>query len=139
MFMRKVARRRRRGAAAIEMALLAPPLCFMAVATVDFGRVYYASATISNCARNGAIYASDPIYSATSPYASVQEATLADAGNVSPTPTVSSSTGTDSRGDPSVSVTVSCPFTTIMTYPGIPTSTTIARTVQMRVAATTPN
>jgi Flp pilus assembly protein TadG len=139
MIPRRAACRRRRGAAAIEMALLAPPLCFLAVATVDFGRVFYAMSTISNCARNGAFYASDPLYSSTSPYASIQQAALADAGNLAPAPTVSSSTGTDSLGHAYTSVTVSYPFTTIMTYPGIPSSTTYSRTVQMRVASTTPN
>lgn len=132
-------RRRRRGAAAIEMALLAPTLIYLAVATVDFGRVFYATATISNCARNGAFYANDPIYSATSPYSSISQAALADASNISPTPTVTSSNGTDSMGNAYVSVTVSYQFTTIMDYPGIPSTTSISRTVQMRVAATTPN
>ena len=139
MIIRRIARRWRRGAAAIEMALLTPPLAFMAVATVDFGRIFYASSTISNCARNGAFYASDPVYSATSPYTNVTQAALADAPNLSPTPTVTSSNGTDSQGNAYVSVTVNYTFTTIMTYPGIPSTTNLSRTVQMRVAATSPN
>ncbi len=137
--MRRIARRWHRGAAAIEMALLLPPLAFLAVATVDFGRVFYATSTISNCARNGAFYASDPLYSSTSPYASIQQAALADAGNLTPTPTVTTASGTDTMGNAYESVTVTYQFSTIFTYPGIPSSSTISRTVQMRVAQASPN
>ena len=139
MMFRGLTRRCRRGAAAIEMALLAPPLTFMAVATVDFGRIFYATSTISNCARNGAFYASDPLYAATSPYSSVQQAALADAVGLSPSPTVTSSTGTDASGNPYASVTVSYTFSTIMNYPGIASSSAVSRSVQMRVADATPN
>ena len=120
-------------------ALLTPPLSFMAVATVDYGRILYASSTISNCARNGAFYLSDPVYTPTSPYTSVTQAVLADASNLSPTPTVTSTNGTDSQGNAYVSVTVNYTFATLVTYPGIPSSTNLSRTVQMRVAATSPN
>jgi Flp pilus assembly protein TadG len=57
-------RRARRGAAAVETALLPPFLCFVLLATVEFGRVFYYSVIVSNCARNGALmgslYASTP-------------------------------------------------------------------------------
>jgi Flp pilus assembly protein TadG len=116
------------------MALLAPPLAFLAVVTVDFGRILYASSTISNCARNGAFYSCDPDYTSTSPYTSIQQAALADAGNLSPTPTVTSSTGNDTMGNQYIAVTVSYQFQTLMSYPGIPSSTNLSRTVQMRIA-----
>ena len=134
MFIRRAGRRCRRGAAAVEMALLTPVLAFIMVMTVDFGRIFYATSTIANCARNGAFYACDPDYTSTSPYTSISQAALADAGNLSPTPTVTSTNGTDTAGNAYVSVTVSYSFSTIMTYPGIPSSTSISRTVQMRVA-----
>jgi Flp pilus assembly protein TadG len=133
MIMRRIARRWRRGAAAVEMALLTPPLAFMAVAVTDYGRILYASATIANCARNGAFYSSCPVYAATSPYSGVQQAALADAGNLTPTPTVTSSSGTDTSGNAYVTVTVSYQFSTIMSYPGIPSTTNLSRTVQMRL------
>ena len=138
MFLCKGRQRRRRGLAATELALLTPPLVFLAVATADFGRIFYATSILANCARNGAFYQSDALYAATSPYSGVTQAALADAGNLSPTPTVSTSTLTDSMGQPSVSVTVSYTFTTIMSYPGIASTTNLARTVQMRMAAATP-
>ena len=81
---------------------------------------------------------SDPVYTPTSPYTSVSQAALADACNISPTPTVTSSNGTDTMGNAYVSVSVTYPFTTIISYPGIADSTTISRTVQMRVAAVSP-
>ena len=121
------------------MAIVLPPLVFLALAVVDFGRIYYYTDVISNCARNGAIYVSDPLAQAQSPYASVSAAALADASNLSPAPTVSSSTGTDGAGNAYVAVTVSYTYSTIVNYPGIPSTTNLTRTVQVRVAPTTPN
>ncbi len=50
----------RRGVAVVELAVLLPLLVFLFVVTVDFARVYYFSLTLQNCARAGAMYASDP-------------------------------------------------------------------------------
>ncbi len=55
-----VERRSRRAAAALELALVLPILAFLLVVIVDFCRVHYYSVTLSNCARSGALYASDP-------------------------------------------------------------------------------
>ncbi len=129
----------RPAAATVELAVLAPFLVFLFVAVLDYGRIFYDSLTIENCARNGALYGSDPIAAAESPYSSITQAALADASNLSPTPTVTSSNGTDSSGNPYVEVTVSYSFQTLVAYPGIPQTTQISRTVQMRVAASTPN
>ena len=123
----------------LEMALVTPPLIYLALAAVDFGRVYYYTDVLSNCALNGALYASDSLAQAASPYASITQAALADASNLSPAPTVSSATGTDASGNGYVSVTVSYTFNTIVNYPGIPSSTSLTRTVQARVAPITPN
>jgi TadE-like protein len=46
----------RRGAAAVELALLLPVLVFCSMMSVDFARVAYAQVTLQNCARNGALY-----------------------------------------------------------------------------------
>lgn len=131
--------RRRCGAAVAEFALLLPLLCFLFVVAIDFSRVFYYSVTITSCARNGALYASDPVAAAESPYTSTQQAALAEASGLSPQPTVSSATGTDADGHPSATVTVSYPFQTITNYPGIPATLTLTRSVQMRVAATVPS
>jgi Flp pilus assembly protein TadG len=47
----------RRGAAAVELALLLPVLVFCSMMSVDFARVAYVQVTLQNCARNGALYA----------------------------------------------------------------------------------
>ena len=129
----------RRGAAAVELAILSPLLVFLGVAAVDFGRVFYDASIVANCARNGALYASDPLAASISSYSSLQAAALADATNLSPTPTVSSTTGTDSSGNSYVEVSVSYTFKTIFTYPGVPKTTVVVRKVRMGVSQVTPS
>lgn len=132
--------RRRRGASAVELALLLPILGMLFVFAVDFARLYYHYSIITNCARNGALYASDPTAPLESPYDSVTAAALADATNLNPQPTVSlPKTGTDSSGNGYVRVTVTYPFSTITDYPGLPNPINLSRTVQMRIAPTLPN
>jgi len=46
----------RRGAAAVEVALLLPVLVFSSMMAVDFARVAYVQLALQNCARNGALY-----------------------------------------------------------------------------------
>ena len=116
------------------MALLLPLLAFLFAIALDFGRVFHYSQIITNCARNGALYACDPNATVVSPYASVNDAALAEAGTLSPAPTVNSTTGTDAAGNPYVQVTVEWQFETITSFPGVPSTVTLTRTVQMRVA-----
>jgi Flp pilus assembly protein TadG len=140
--------RGRRGAAAVEFALLLPFLTVFLLGTIDFARLFYHYITISNCARNGALWASDPyanpalgtVTSATtqSPYADVTAAALADS-NLSPTPTVSAiASGTDSAGNVTKGVTVNYTFTPFSKYLGM-SSVAISREVWMRVLPTTAN
>ena len=124
---------RRRAAAAVELALLLPFLMFIFVVCVDFGKVFYYSQTLANCARNGAIYGSN-LVTAQSPYASISQAALADATNLSPQPAVTSTTGTDADGNAYVKVTVSWSFHTIASFPGVPSTVNLSRSSQMRVA-----
>jgi Flp pilus assembly protein TadG len=128
-----------RGVAAVELAVLLPLLMFLFAVGVDFARVFYFSLTLTNCARNGAIYRSDPVAAAQSPYKSVEEAALADAANLSPPPTVQAVNGTDGAGHPYVEVTVRWQFATVTNYPGVPSPLGLSRTVRMRVAPLTPN
>jgi Flp pilus assembly protein TadG len=137
--------RTRRGAAAAELALLLPFLCFVFVLVVDFCRIFYCSLTVSNCARNGALcgalYASDPTNSP--PYdsgiqAAAQAGAQKDATNLN-LQQLGVNSSTDNGSSPTyVQVTVTYPFTTITTYPGIPQQTNLSRTVRMRVAPATP-
>ena len=130
---------RRPGVAAVELALLLPLLAFLLMICIDFGRVFYYSLTIENCARNGAIYGCDPYNPTQSIYTSVSDAALADATDLQPQPTVTSTTGKDSSGNPYVECTVSWTFNSLTNYPGIPSTTNLTRTVRMRIAPQTPN
>src|SRR5207248_2544007 len=102
--------RRRRGAALIELVLMMPVLALVFCGSLDFARVYYVSLTLANCARDGALYAADSTYQSQSGYANVTEAALADAGTLSPSPTVTQTTGTETDGSTYVAVTVSYVF-----------------------------
>ena len=109
------------------------------VITVDFARVFYFSLTLMNCARAGALYASDPATAAESPFADVQSAALSDATNINPQPTITSVNGVDGSGRAYVAVTASYSFNTVTNFPVIPSQLQLARTVKMFVAANTPN
>ena len=131
----------RRGAATVEMAVLLPLLVFMCVIAADFARIFYYSQTITNCARNGALYLSDTYVRAESPYKSVDEAALADAsnfGNAANPAIVSWTEGMDASGDAYVEVTVRYTFKSITAYPGIPTTVNLSRTVRMAKAPMNP-
>jgi len=129
----------RRGSASVELALLLPLLGLLFLITVDFARLYYHYSIVTNCARNGALYSSDPTTATESPYPNLTAAALADAPDLSPQPTVSSTNGTDSSGNLYVEVTVVYPFTTISSYPGLSNPINLTRTVRMRVAPAAPN
>ena len=122
----------RRGAAAVELAVLSPVLLLLFVIVMDFGRVFYYSQIVENSARAGALYESDPTSYATL-YANVDSAVVADARNLNPKPTVSSAAGTDAAGNDYVRVTVSWTFHLISALPAVPATKTLSRTVQMRL------
>lgn len=134
----------RHGAAAVELAVLLPFLMFLAIIATDWARIFYYTITLDHCARSGALYAFDDEARARSPYASVSEAALAEAPQLSGTVSVSQSTVTDGGdGSAAVIVTVSMSFKTLMNfqYPswfGVPQDNTITRSVQMRVMPAAP-
>jgi Flp pilus assembly protein TadG len=130
--------RRRTGTAVVELALLLPLLVFLFLVAADFARIFYFSLTLTNCARAGALYASDPVTTGESPFPSVQAAALADATNLSPQPTITQTSGTDPAGRAYVEVRAAHTFNTITGFPGIPSSIELQRTVRMYVAAVTP-
>jgi Flp pilus assembly protein TadG len=129
----------RRGAATVELALLLPFLVFMFVVAIDYCRVFYLTQIVNNCARNGAVYLTDPVGASQSPYANVTAAAVADAPvNLQTQMTVTTTTSTDSTGT-YTAVTVTCPFTTLTGYPGLPSQVTISRTCVARIAPIVPN
>jgi Flp pilus assembly protein TadG len=146
----------RRGAAVAELALLLPFLAFMFVIAVDWARIFYYSITVTNCARNGALYLSQKqsAKTTTSPYTDsglvnlyvnsnnpVSDAALADAPNLTPTPTVTSTSGSDGYG-PYVEVTVSYQFQTVTNFSlgnfVVPSSTNVSTTIRMYVPPESP-
>jgi Flp pilus assembly protein TadG len=135
--MSDVNRRRgcRRGGSAAELALLAPLLVFTFMFAIDFCRVFFAYTTITNAARNGALWASDPLAATQSPYSSLLAAASADAGNLNPALTASNVTSTVSGT--TVMVTVSYSFPLITSYLGM-SNVSLSRQVTMQTLALTP-
>jgi hypothetical protein len=127
--------------------MVLPFLLFTFLISIDFCRAFYAYTTITNAARNGALWASDPMANGTvtpsqSPYASVQAAALADAPTLNPalassnipTPTYS----TDGHGNTTVVVTVNYTMSLMTSYLGL-SSVAMSRQVTMRVEPQTTN
>ena len=132
--------RARRGAAVVELAIVLPVLTFLFLVAIDYCRIFFASQVVDNCARNGAIYAGDPLSSWHSIYPDVDTAAKADADSTMQSQlTVTTTYGTDTTYGNWVKVTVSYPFKTFTSYPGLPSSVTITRSVQTRLAPATPN
>ena len=128
---------KRAGTATVELAVLLPFILFLFVITVDFARIIYYSITITNCASIGAIYGSSSP-TAANDTDGIKTTAQKDASNLDSSKlTVTSST--DSATTPTtVTVTVTYPFTTITNFPGVPSSTTLTRTVKMNVTPSVP-
>jgi hypothetical protein len=130
----RIRRRPRRGIAIAELATVLTTLVFICLAACDFGRAFYNSIILDNCASNGAMYGSNATLAAGMPYSSVSAAATADwPSTLNPQPTVSSKTGTDSNGTNYIDVTVSQSFSTIVNYPLIPSPLSLSRTVRMAI------
>jgi Flp pilus assembly protein TadG len=150
---------RRRAAAAVELAILLPLICFLLVAAVDYARVFYCAVTVENCARNGAYFASNYpnasyLYNDIYGYKNLDEAILKDASNLydparpSSKPTYEVRYGASPSGpfDSSsatansyVRVTVHWTFHCITSYPGIPKTVNVSRSCVMKVAPAMPD
>ena len=147
----------RKGAQVVELAILLPFLAFMFVIAIDWARIFYYSIAVTNCARNGAMYLSQQQSAKTTdaPYTDsgivnlyansadpVTAAALADASDLTPTPTVTSKTVSDSYGS-YVEVTVTYNFQTVTGFSVsnfvVPSSTNVTSTVRMYVPPESPN
>ncbi len=135
----------RSAVAAVELAVFLPFLVFLFLIAVDFSRIFYCSLTVANCARNGAVFASQinntQSWQNGTAITSIQQAAIADGGNLSPplsTSNVSVTSGLDADGNSCIRVSVTYTFQTIADFPGIPHSTNVVRNVQMRVAPQYP-
>jgi Flp pilus assembly protein TadG len=131
----------RRGASAVEFALILPLLITIVLGCVDFGRFAYYYIAVTNGARVGAGFASvNPVTSVTMPWwvAKIKDAVVEEMGAafvpeqitvVSPPPIPEP----QGQGQKRVSVTVSYPFQTLVPWPWLPNSMTLTRTVVMRL------
>lgn len=132
--------RPRRAAVALELALVLPVLCLMALGGLDFARILFAYTTITNCAFNGALYASDATAAAKSPYTSYALAAVADGSSLTnpalSTSDVALASGSDTYGSyVEVTVTYRVPMLTGLFASS---TATLARKVRMRVAPALP-
>jgi Flp pilus assembly protein TadG len=139
--------------ATVELALVAPVLCFLFVVATDFARIFYYAVTVQNCARNGAYYAADYpnnsyLYNDIYGYTSLDDAVKRDASNLSPSPTYtvfygSSATGpftaTTKPASGYVQVTVTWTFQSITNFPGLPSNVSLSRSAVMRISPAMPN
>jgi Flp pilus assembly protein TadG len=137
--MNSKSRSSRTALAALELVLMLPMLSFVSLISVDYSRIFYAWATLADCSRSGALWASNSNYATSTPYTTYQQAALAAAPNLSPAPTLSLTNGTDASGNAYVQVTASYQFKTFTNYPtlgsfaAIPNSVTLTRTIMMIV------
>lgn len=129
---------KRRGAATVELALVLPLLVTLFGVLVDYSRCYRYSLTLAACARNGALYASDPGIEGKSPYDDVIFATRAGTESFPDDLGVTTENLTDSQGNDCVRVTVTYPFETVLTYPGLPKRIELERSACMRIRKSDP-
>lgn len=127
------AERKRRGAAAIEFAILLPVMAFLFLVALDFARIYYGALIAGNCARNGALYAAYASGGSAvneSPYTSIKEAAAADGTDISVNP-VSDVASSNNNDNNTVRVTVTHRFEPITNFVSLPNSGAVPRSVVM--------
>ncbi len=139
-------RRSIRGAAAGELVMVLPILVLIVLACVDFGRFAYSYIALTNATRAGAAYGIMNTYCSTcqtNTYPSwvagiktaAQQEMNGQIGYDSSKLIVSDPVVTvESSGLRNVQLTVTYPFKTLMSWPGIPSSTiNMQRSVTMRL------
>jgi len=143
-------RRHKTGQAATEFALVVPVLALLLVGVADFARAFYFNQEVVASARAGAQYGSQSVTTATDS-TNISNAARANGANV-PGLSVTSSFCTCQSPPPSgetacassycnganatatyVTVNSSATFTTLITYPGIPHTTTMSGKAIMQI------
>lgn len=131
--------RRRRGAAAVEFALILPLLITIVLGCIDFGRFAYAYISVTNAAREGAGFASmhPPPQTDPGPWiTAIRTAVLSELGSLfdpNKVTVVSPNPSNDGSGAKRVQVVVSYPFEMVVSWPFLPNSLTLTRSVEMRM------
>ena len=129
----------RRATAATELALILPLLMTLVLGCVDFGRITYIYLAVSNASRTGAEYGAThnfTAYTRATWQSRLQQACVAEMSAVprfdSSQLNVSIATTADAYGLFRVTVDVEYPFTTIVSWPGIPHEVLLWRRTSMR-------
>jgi Flp pilus assembly protein TadG len=142
-------RRAAGGNALVELAVALPLLCAVLLGTIDFGRLFYTTMAVTLAVKSGAQYGAQS-YAKSSDTSGMQSAATSAASDISgftPTasqfctcPNASSSvacTGTPCGAGVSqwvyAKVVGTATFSTLVSYPGIPSTVTVNRTAKMRV------
>jgi len=129
-------RRRSRGAAAAEFALLLPFIMFVFAVGADWCRVYYYAHTIEDCARSGALASSGIAYQERNLSDSEREArgrTEALKGATNLDPPLGPTDITVATVNNYVTVTVDYDFHTVVPYLGAQGTWSLSRRVRMPV------
>jgi Flp pilus assembly protein TadG len=134
--------RRRRleaGQSAVELAVMVPALVILLVGVCDFARLFYVSIAVHSAARSGAQYGAQSVITAAD-ISGMKNAAKLDGSNIlgltvtakqctcqTSTTVTKCGTGYCSNSPQAtyVEVDTSATFNTILTYPGIPASTTL--------------
>ena len=134
------------GIAAVEFALIVPALLLMFVCIADLGMGIYADMQVNNAAQYGTEYAVRNGYNSSAITSAVQNASSLGSLSVSPSEycgcpsgnsiTTTSCTASCSDGTTAgtfVQVSVSHTYTTLIHYPGLPTSFALAAQSSVRL------
>ena len=144
-------RRWSNGQSSVELAVGMIVMSLLLLVTTDFGRMFYTQITVNAAARAGVQYGSQSLVNAADS-SGIKTAATNDSSNitlssgypvVSQCTCISSSTTvpqcsssypcSDNPGATYVTVTVSAPFSTVASYPGLPNPVTLSGTAEMQV------
>ncbi|HEX2721508.1 MAG TPA: TadE family protein [Gemmatimonadaceae bacterium] len=141
---------KRRGAAALELAVAMPLLVLVCIGVMDFGRVYFTSVAVANAARAGAEWGTTPLPGYAFNSSGQQSFAQMDGGEVgaitfTPPPSTVCRCGENdvpcsttptcgTYGVPKVFVTVTATKSValLLPYPGLPSSISIVRSATFR-------
>src|SRR5262245_17142930 len=127
----------RSGTVAVELAVLIPLVMFCAVIGVDYARIFSRTMVLETASRNAAMWACQDIDHAKDT-AGIRRVAEMDLTDVSPTPTIHSQIYNGPDGWQYVRVTVKMPFQTVTNFPGVPSSSDLERTTDMRILPMLP-
>src|SRR5262245_29999830 len=127
----------RNGTVSVELAVLLPLIMFLAVIGVDYARIFSRALILETASRNGVLWAADDLAHSQND-AGIIAVVNKDLTDTSPAPTITITRYTHTDGFNYVQVKVEQTFTTVTAFPGVPSTSTLSRTTDMRVKPTTP-